>query len=258
MVLALDQRFPVVWRDPHTLQIGVAPPRVVLTDVGTTEERMLAALEQGTSRSMLDLIGGATTAGFLRALEPVLAGPPATTGTVLLHGAGPVVDELAAVLAARRLRVLVGDGRRQRIDLGVVVATGVLPPDVPRSLLRRDLPHLGVVLHETSARVEAPVEPGRTACLWCAELHRTDADPAWPAIAAQLLGRRSGADEPVLRTELVGLVARLVLARLDGAELPPVAIELAADGRRSEHPAAPHPRCGCLGLDRVARGDAVA
>ena len=62
MVLRLDGRFATVWRDPFSLQFGVEPARVVLRDVSAAQERMIAALESGVSRSGLDMIASSSGA----------------------------------------------------------------------------------------------------------------------------------------------------------------------------------------------------
>ena len=60
----------------------------------------------------------------------------------------------------------------------------------------RDVPHLAVVFDDDGARVGPLVEPGAGPCLRCLDLGRRDADPAWPAIAAQLAGRPAATGRP--------------------------------------------------------------
>ena len=61
MVLRLDPRLPLLWRTPSSLQFGVDDPPVVLEAVSAAEERMIAALRVGVSRSGLEMISA--TAG---------------------------------------------------------------------------------------------------------------------------------------------------------------------------------------------------
>jgi hypothetical protein len=68
------------------------------------------------------------------------------------------------------------------------------------------------------------VVPGRTACLRCLDLHRTDGDPAWPLLLEQYSrvsrhDRSDGVPEPVdaaMAAVALGWVAREVAADLTG------------------------------------------
>jgi hypothetical protein len=55
--------------------------------------------------------------------------------------------------------------------------------------MREQIPHLAASADEAIGIVGPLVIPGRTACLRCMDLTRTDRDPAWPLILAQLAGR---------------------------------------------------------------------
>jgi hypothetical protein len=103
------------------------------------------------------------------------------------------------------------------------------------------------------------VLPGRSSCHRCHELHRTDRDPAWPGIAAQLLSgprHRSAACDTVLATAVAAHTALQVLAYLDGDPAPPAVdgtLEIAqADGSVRRRSWAPHPLCGCQWARRPA------
>lgn len=82
MALRLDPRIPLVWRTPFDLQLGVDPPIVVLHDLPGAEERMIAALATGATRSALLVVArgcGTTDAdarrrvdALLRTLQPAL------------------------------------------------------------------------------------------------------------------------------------------------------------------------------------------
>ena len=49
MILKLDPRYPVVWRSPSSVQVGIDPPIVVVEDLTSGQERLLAALGPGVS-----------------------------------------------------------------------------------------------------------------------------------------------------------------------------------------------------------------
>ncbi|MGL4340787.1 MAG: TOMM precursor leader peptide-binding protein, partial [Rhodoglobus sp.] len=117
--------------------------------------------------------------------------------------------------------------------------------------LRRDVPHLPVVLSDTSAMIGPLVEPGSGPCLLCLELHRRDADDAWPAIATQLLGRRRQVKSAMLAGEAAIAAARMAIAQLGGPAAVGAAHSLridAATGVRRRREWQEHPLCGCRGI----------
>ncbi|WP_133854490.1 TOMM precursor leader peptide-binding protein [Labedaea rhizosphaerae] len=77
----------------------------------------------------------------------------------------------------------------------VVLADSAVPrPDVVTKLSRAKVPHLLVRVHERTGVVGPLVVPGRSSCLHCADLRRTELDPCWPSVAAQLAGQTRPAD----------------------------------------------------------------
>lgn len=75
-----------------------------------------------------------------------------------------------------------------RPDLAVLLGTPV--PELGASLMRDRIPHLAASAGEAIGVVGPLVLPGKSACLRCLDLARTDRDPAWPLILAQLAGRQ--------------------------------------------------------------------
>jgi bacteriocin biosynthesis cyclodehydratase domain-containing protein len=272
MVLKLDGRHAIVWRDPFSLQLGVDPARVVLRDVTTADERMIAALSSGVSRSGLDMI--ATSAGaterevgaLLRAVKPVLLPEPASPipGRVSIVGRGQTVERIASTLALAGVSVSVTSTvPDESADLGILVGHYVLEPDSYGFWLRRDLPHLPVVFGDDSVLLGPLVEPGSTPCLFCLEHYRRDADASWSAIASQLWGRRSLAETALVSTEVAARVSRLVLGRLvlgrlnggrqPGRTLAARSFRLAVDtGEVTRRDWMPHPDCGCVAIPESA------
>jgi hypothetical protein len=105
----------------------------------------------------------------------------------------------------------------RRADL--VVLTDPAPVDSSlRSALHQDqVPHLPASVDGQRAVVGPLVLPGRTGCLRCADLHRTDRDPAWPALAVQLGARprRRISSDVALCVATAGVAAGQGLAYLD-------------------------------------------
>ena len=264
MVLKLDPRLAIVWRDPFSLQFGVDPARVVLRDITTVQERMIAALASGISRSGLGMIARAgggrdeDAAELLERMEPVLAtaAPTRPAPLIAVVGKGQTTERIANVLAQSGARVEVGaQAHDDPCDLGIVVGHYVLDPDSYGFWLRRDVPHLPVIFGDDTVAVGPLVEPGTTPCLYCLEHHRRDAVPQWSAIASQLWGRRSTSETPLASREVAAMVGRMALRRLaEGPE--PAAIGAAATsfrlfvetGEVVRREWMPHPDCGCIRL----------
>jgi bacteriocin biosynthesis cyclodehydratase domain-containing protein len=266
MVLRLDGRFATVWRDPFSLQIGVDPARVVLRDVSTAQERMIAALESGVSRSGLDMIASSSGASatdvsaLLRTLKLLLVAdePIGAASRVSIVGAGQTVERIANTLALAGAQVSVSgsvaESAADDCDLGVVVGHYVLDPESYGFWLRRDLPHLPVVFGDESVMIGPMVEPGSSPCLCCLEYHRRDSDASWSAIASQLWGRRARSETPLASTEVATRVARLVLARLESGRparrtMSARSFQLASEtGEVTRREWMPHPDCGCVAV----------
>lgn len=177
---------------------------------------------------------------------------PGDLGTGYLPGDLGRPRAAAAADAVRRAApdVLVRD--RQRPDLVVLTDVVVPDPALATQLVAIRVPHLMACAFEGTATVGPLVWPGRSSCLYCAELHRADVDLAWPKLAAQLVGRIPAAG--LAATLLAAaLTAEQVLAALAGPgaglPVPPTwgaALELdPVRGRLRRHPRPAHPRCGC-------------
>ncbi|HLL63130.1 MAG TPA: hypothetical protein VK401_08770 [Propionibacteriaceae bacterium] len=172
-----------------------------------------------------------------------------------LGGAGAVTDHAATPAAASRTsgtRIAPVDHWSKpetlAVDLTVVVAAG---PEVDRlitdHLVRTDQPHLLVRSLGDAVWVGPLVLPGRTPCVRCTDLTRTDADPGWPRVLAQLTARSIR-----LPTLLTGWAAAVAAAQalgfLDGGrpETTGATLELSAVDLRTELRSWPsHPECGC-------------
>lgn len=137
------------------------------------------------------------------------------------------------------------------VDLVVLVEQHVTDPAAHRPLVTDGAAHLSVVAREASVLVGPLVRPGGTPCLRCLDLHRTDADPDWPALAAQLACRAGDAVESVLAAVAGPLAAAQALAFLDGrtATVEGATLEVSLpDAVPRLARWAAHPACGCAGL----------
>jgi bacteriocin biosynthesis cyclodehydratase domain-containing protein len=167
------------------------------------------------------------------------------------HARGEAVTTLVGALAAERSSASITRS---------VVALTPTGPAIPPEWLRlvRHRPHLPVVIREVAATIGPLVIPGHTPCLRCVELARADRDPAWPALAAQLVTNRRGAEpcDITLAAAAASLAAMHLLSWLDDPQAPAPtiggAIELSlADLRQRRQVMNGHPGCGC-GADQPA------
>ncbi|MEJ5945280.1 hypothetical protein WDZ17_08235 [Pseudokineococcus basanitobsidens] len=217
---------------------------------------------EGGSRTAAALASGLVEAGVGRV--EVAARPQA--GTRADHGAlgglppGDVGQPADGPPVSSPPRELPREGGRP-VDLTVLVARGAVPPHRAHALVREDAVHLPVVLRVRSADVGPLVVPGRSACLRCVDLRRTDRDAEWPRVAAQLAhpaapAPGAGGEDVVLARSVSALAVVRVLHHLDEppagrrsdrTRVPPgTAWEVdVADGLARSRTWAPHPRCGC-------------
>jgi bacteriocin biosynthesis cyclodehydratase domain-containing protein len=150
-------------------------------------------------------------------------------------------------------------------DVVVLADSAVWDPSLALRLTGERLPHLAVHAREASVVVGPLVLPGRTSCLRCADLHRTDADPCWPRLATQLATLPAVAELACAQVA-AGMAAEQVLALLTGrGEAPdePPATETTFEldplhGTLVRRRWPPHPRCGCgaagTAVDSLAAG----
>lgn len=251
MVLQLLPATPMVWRTPTSVQFGVDAP-VVIEDVGPGVERLLGALRPGISASGFAMLArdagvpAVDAEALLERLSAVLAPGqrPGGARRVLVTGSGPIAETLAGLLA--------DDGELARGDdpspaLVVLVADWVVPPDDAARWLRRDIPHLPIVTSDRSVAIGPFVEPGRGPCIYCVQLARTDADPAWPAIAAQLWGRPAAAQPRIMTSSVAAFAARRIALRLASGSSDAATAWRVSDRGATITAATTrlHPRCSC-------------
>lgn len=254
MVLRLDPRHPLVWRDPFTIQFGGDEPLVIVHDVDTVIERMLAALTSGISPSGLAMIGGARADSLHEQLAPVLVAQQQRGGTIVIVGRTGVADRVAHVLAAEGIDVKVARdaaaAATAHADFGIAIADFVLDPQVVGLWLRRDIPHIAATIGDSLITIGPVIEPGDGPCLHCLHLWQRDADPSWAAIATQLLGKHAQVSE-LVATEAAAAIAWVALKRLRGTPIAGnsgVSEQLRVridDGHREVRLVAVHPECEC-------------
>jgi bacteriocin biosynthesis cyclodehydratase domain-containing protein len=221
MRYALDPSMPVLLRPDGAVQIGWDPRRAVLVrpPTGLTPGGLAAVLRALAAPTTFDRVGrlaglhGLTDADGFSALldELVRAGvlrPEGSEGrrggralSIRVHGGGPLSELLADGLRCSGARVGTSAhaaGAAAGVDLVVLADALAADPRLVRDLHGAGVPHLPVLVRDGAGVVGPLVIPGLTSCLTCADLHRTDRDPAWPALAAQLRDVVGTADRPTL------------------------------------------------------------
>ncbi len=143
------------------------------------------------------------------------------------------------------------NGRPVLPDLAILV--GYQQPELAGWLMRAGVAHLAVTAEEAIGIVGPMVRPGQTSCLRCLHLTRSELDPAWPLILAQLVGRTASlpACDAALAAAVAAQAAVQALAFLDRDPLHAPAengtLELALpDWQWHRRTWPPHPACACI------------
>jgi len=282
--LGVDRPLAVVPGVTAPLESVIAALRVGVPASGALMLGQQAGATDEATRALLDALGPALLAapvppspgGGTQAQDGTPFGqsravrmPSRPAPVVFVDGAGATAARIRALLADLSItvvepgqpvrgddrRALAGgaaggpaDGGAQGPDLAVIVDHFVLAPERHGRWLRRDVPHLPVVFSDAEVRIGPLVEPGAGPCVTCLELERVDDDPAWPAIAAQLLHRTAPTETARTAIEVATMVAGMVHDRLFAASNEFASASLALDAgswkvRRRAH--RPHERCGC-------------
>ncbi len=282
-MLRLSLSHPLLWRTASSVQLG-DERAVRLDDVTAWQEQLLDALRQGIPDAMLLPLArtlGASAAdaeAFVSRISTALAPIPGVDLPVRAELPADIgFGESQALLQGWRASGLdpqaVTRWRDDRVDPlvpTIVVADRLLDPRRAAALMATDTMHLPIELAGDRVLVGPVVVPGVTACLACRQAHRTDADPQWPLVAAQLIGRERVPTDAGVILEAAVLAGRLLRAAAvgdggvgvgvgAGTGAATLSVTLSsADVRRVWHAHRPHARCLCRSPEESANADAVA
>lgn len=268
-MLRLDPAFPPLWRSATTLQFG-ADAVAVIEDPQPWQERLIRELESGIPDAALDPVAmafGAPEAAadaFVHRIARALVSPPPPALRVCLQTpdgfprsrTAAVADALASAgfeVAAATWFAAPGEAVHASAPV-VVLAHHVVEPRRAAALMGSDVPHLPLVFTGTGAEIGPYIVPGRTACLACVAAHRRDVDPAWPHVAAQLLGRAAPVLSDALTVEAAIVAAHLISAAARNPRRPRFHSLTLRDGslHRSMRVHRPHAACRCRSLGGTA------
>ncbi|AKK30344.1 TOMM precursor leader peptide-binding protein [Mycobacterium sp. EPa45] len=267
---------PVLLRPDDVVQVGWDPRRAVLVrppdgvtpaalasllrgmqiPAGKAELRR-RAVSHGLAKDFDQLLDALVSSGVVRCRTRTSA---SRALSVRVHGVGPLSDLLVDALRCSGARIAQTSHAGASVsaaaaDMVVLTDYLVADPRLVRDLHTVGVPHLPVRVRDGAGLVGPLVIPGVTSCLACADLHRTDRDGAWPALAAQLRDVIGSADRPtVLATAAVALgqLTRIITAvrGQEAAGAPPATLNttLQVDVSNNTITArrwSRHPRCEC-------------
>lgn len=135
---------------------------------------------------------------------------------------------------------------KRRNSIRILTGQNALAPAAYAALQTKRLPHIAVLFGSDWVSV-SPRLTG-SPCLGCLDLHKTDADPAWPALASQLIGRvdylEDAASALFAASMVVGEILRAIDSPLHESEFIGHRLKVST-GRVGEWSWARHPSCEC-------------
>ncbi len=142
-----------------------------------------------------------------------------STATVRIHGVGPLSDAIERALVTGGVSTRRSRGYRNtdvvrtwNEQLVVLSDDVVTDPRLVSDLVRCGLPHLSVRIRDGNGVVGPLVLPGQSSCLRCADILRSELDPHWLHLSAQLLGSAGHAESAMIHASVA-----LALAEIDSA-----------------------------------------
>ena len=135
---------------------------------------------------------------------------------------------------------------KRRHELRVLIAQNAMPQRSYRELLKTKTPHIGVFFGTEWVAVSPRILSNP--CLGCLDRHRADADPAWPMIASQLIGRIDYLEDArsslFAAAMVVGEILRAIDTPNEGADFVGHRLNVAS-GRVEPWSWEAHPSCEC-------------
>lgn len=138
----------------------------------------------------------------------------------------------------------------RRCQLLVPLGSQVLPPRLNSYFLQQNFNFLPVLARDGGWLIGPLTVPGLSQCSTCLDLYLSEADPAWPTLATQLLCQPVAASSQSVATHCINIVVQVVASFFSGSEhwLGRYLEFSQADLVGSTQVLSPHPECGCGGL----------
>ncbi len=138
----------------------------------------------------------------------------------------------------------------RRCQLLVPLGSQVLPPRLNSYFLQQNFNFLPVLARDGGWLIGPLTVPGLSQCSTCLDLYLSEADPAWPTLATQLLCQPVAASSQSVARHCINIVAQVVASFFSGSEhwLGRYLEFSQADLVGFSQVLSPHPECGCSGL----------
>jgi hypothetical protein len=135
---------------------------------------------------------------------------------------------------------------KRRHSLRIITAQNALHPASHVNLRLKNLPHIAALFGSKWVSVSPRIT--QSPCLSCLDLHNTDADPLWPTLASQLVGRVEYLEDArsalFAASMVVGEIVRAIDTPTAEAEFIGHRLNVAS-GRIEEWSWPRHPECDC-------------
>lgn len=138
----------------------------------------------------------------------------------------------------------------RRCQLLVPLGSQVLPPRLNSYFLQQNFNFLPVLARDGGWLIGPLTVPGLSQCSTCLDLYLSEADPAWPTLATQLLCQPVAASSQSVTTHCINIVVQVVASFFSGSGhwLGRYLEFSQTDLVGSTQVLSPHPECGCGGL----------
>ncbi len=163
------------------------------------------------------------------------------------HSQGALASQLEQVLMQHGFSPSPPD---RRCQLLVPLGSQVLPPRLNSYFLQQNFNFLPVLARDGGWLIGPLTVPGLSQCSTCLDLYLSEADPAWPTLATQLLCQPVAASSQSVATHCINIVVQVVASFFSGSDhwLGRYLEFSQADLVGSTQVLSPHPECGCGGL----------
>jgi len=163
------------------------------------------------------------------------------------HSQGALASQLEQALMQHGFNPSPPD---RRCQLLVPLGSQVLPPRLNSYFLQQNFNFLPVLAREGGWLIGPLTVPGLSQCSTCLDLYLSEADPAWPTLATQLLCQPVAASSQSVATHCINIVVQVVASFFSGSDhwLGRYLEFSQTDLVGFSQVLSPHPECGCSGL----------
>lgn len=266
-MIKLNPAFPLIWRSPTSIQIGIDRPLAIAESITLGQERFLSALRTGISEHSLTAIAKecslnaaelqSTLALFSDACQPETRTP---RKRICLDGNHSQINSMGEIFTRLGHSVVRASALSEpQTDIVFLIADFVQPLHRSGDWHRRNTPHIPVTFGDETIEIGPIVGLEDTApCAMCISLSKIDKDSAWPVMATQLTGMFSALPTPLVVHEITTMLARWIThpETLSISSTQSVVIDVAT-GKRELRTFSVHAECACQTLPQNVTADAL-